>query len=112
MRHFYPLSFIYFLAADLQDIVAQDPNNESAKEELRSVEEQMRNNNGTPEGAFDKYPLHQDTPWELLSDSESEDSKHIGNRMPCRFYNKGECRRGTECKFSHAPDAKSVRDEL
>ncbi|KAF9485618.1 hypothetical protein BDN70DRAFT_533975 [Pholiota conissans] len=97
---------------DLQDIVAQDPNNESAKAELKSVEEHMRNNNGTPEGPFDKYPLHDDTPWELLSDSETEDSKHIGNRMPCRFYNKGECRRGTECKFSHAPDAKSIRDEL
>ncbi|KAF8186347.1 hypothetical protein BJ912DRAFT_971462 [Pholiota molesta] len=46
------------------------------------------------------------------SESETEDCKHVGNRTACRFYNKGDCRRGTECKFSHAPDAKSVRDEL
>ncbi|KAJ4500899.1 hypothetical protein C8R41DRAFT_360135 [Lentinula lateritia] len=30
----------------------------------------------------------------------------------CRFYNHLGCRRGKKCLFSHAPDARSIRDDL
>lgn len=30
----------------------------------------------------------------------------------CRFYNHLGCRRGKKCLFSHAPDTRSIRDDL
>lgn len=43
--------------------------------------------------------------------SESEDAKHEGNNIPCRYYNRQQgCKHGTACKFSHASDDMSVRD--
>ncbi|PPQ97683.1 hypothetical protein CVT26_001866 [Gymnopilus dilepis] len=44
--------------------------------------------------------------------SDSSDCNHVGNGIQCRFYNHDGCARGSECQFSHAPDEKSVRDEL
>ena len=44
--------------------------------------------------------------------SDSEDYKHNGNGIPCRFYNHDGCRAGASCKFKHAPDRRSVRDDL
>jgi hypothetical protein len=49
---------------------------------------------------------------ELESVSDSSDWNHEGNGIPCRFYNHDGCLRGTVCRFSHAPDHKSVRDRL
>ncbi|KAH9059674.1 hypothetical protein EDB87DRAFT_754517 [Lactarius vividus] len=37
---------------------------------------------------------------------------HEGNGIHCRYDNHDGCTRGVECKFSHAPDHKSVRDRL
>ncbi|PPQ64038.1 hypothetical protein CVT24_008851 [Panaeolus cyanescens] len=56
-------------------------------------------------------PLDYD-PLEIASVSDSSDCNHVGNGVPCRFYNHDGCSRGTLCTFSHAPDEKSVRDEL
>lgn len=44
--------------------------------------------------------------------SETSDFEHEGNSIPCRFYNHDGCRNGTECKFRHGPDNRSVRDSL
>lgn len=41
-----------------------------------------------------------------------QDCLHAGNGIPCRYYNHGGCRRGSECTYSHAPDDKSVRDDM
>ena len=60
----------------------------------------------------DEYPLLCDKKVELESASDSSDWNHEGNDIPCRFYNHDGCTRGTECRFSHAPDHKSVRDRL
>ena len=60
----------------------------------------------------DEYPLLCDKKVELESASDSSDWNHDGNGIPCRFYNHDGCIRGTECRFSHAPDHKSVRDRL
>ena len=53
-----------------------------------------------------------EAPLEIEDESDSEDSKHAGNGVPCKFYNTTGCRRGRACKFAHRPDSKSVRDEL
>jgi hypothetical protein len=57
-------------------------------------------------------PQLDDTEVELESVSDSSDWNHEGNGIPCRFYNHDGCLRGTNCRFSHAPDHKSVRDRL
>ncbi|KAI9432268.1 hypothetical protein H4582DRAFT_2056832 [Lactarius indigo] len=49
---------------------------------------------------------------ELESVSDSSDFNHEGNGVLCRSYNHDGCKRGLECKFSHAPNYKSVRDPL
>jgi len=49
---------------------------------------------------------------EVASVSDSSDCQHVGNGVPCRFYNHNGCGKGTECPYSHAPDEKSVRDDL
>ncbi|KAJ7107004.1 hypothetical protein C8R44DRAFT_858094 [Mycena epipterygia] len=49
---------------------------------------------------------------EVDSGSDTSDANHTGNAVPCLFYNHQGCARGNDCKFSHAPDEKSVRDDL
>ena len=46
--------------------------------------------------------------------SDSSDCFHVGNGIPCRFYNTHPlgCGMGVLCRFSHSPDEKSVRDNL
>ncbi|KAJ7452896.1 hypothetical protein FB451DRAFT_1373996 [Mycena latifolia] len=46
------------------------------------------------------------------SGSDTSDAQHRGSGVPCLFYNHGGCARGSSCRFSHAPDEKSVRDGL
>jgi len=49
---------------------------------------------------------------EVASVSDSSDCYQVGNGVPCWFYNRTGCTRGTDCTYSHAPDEKSVRDDL
>lgn len=58
------------------------------------------------------YPQYDDDALEVDSLSNTSDCNHRGNGVPCRFYNREGCAKGTLCTFSHAPDEKSVRDEL
>jgi hypothetical protein len=58
------------------------------------------------------FPSLDEPKLELESVSDSSEWNHEGNGIPCRFYNHEGCMRGTECRFSHAPDHKSVRDHL
>ncbi|KAG6841163.1 hypothetical protein C0991_001291 [Blastosporella zonata] len=58
------------------------------------------------------FPRYEDDRLELAEPSDSSDCNHVGNGVPCRFYNHDGCARGAECDFSHAPDEKSVRDDL
>ncbi|KAH9174138.1 hypothetical protein EDB89DRAFT_1955524 [Lactarius sanguifluus] len=46
----------------------------------------------------------------LESVSDPSDRNHGGNGFLCRNYNRDGCTRSVGCKFSHAPDHKSVRD--
>lgn len=58
------------------------------------------------------FPRWEQDGLELASLSDSSDAHHVGNGVQCRFYNHEGCARGSECAFSHAPDEKSVRDDL
>lgn len=49
---------------------------------------------------------------ETLVLSDSSDYDHAGNGTPCRYYNHNGCARGSQCKFKHAPDNRSIRDNL
>ncbi|KAJ3758825.1 hypothetical protein EV360DRAFT_43092 [Lentinula raphanica] len=48
--------------------------------------------------------------------SDSEDFRHKGknkgDKLPCRYYNHDGCRFGNSCRYKHAPDDRSIRDEL
>lgn len=57
-------------------------------------------------------PTLEDDPRLGESLSESSDCEHTGNGIPCKFYNRTECKNGYACRFSHAPDKKSERDAL
>lgn len=93
-------------------MLVQDPANENATKELRIVSKLIDSAEGLDREPHDEHPRYDDEAWDLHSDSETEDCFHVGNRTACRFYNREGCGRGPHCKFSHAPDAKSVRDEL
>lgn len=54
----------------------------------------------------------EDTGNSSSDESDSSDCNHFGNGVSCRFYNHDGCTKGTDCRFSHAPDEKSVRDNL
>ncbi|KDR71541.1 hypothetical protein GALMADRAFT_253875 [Galerina marginata CBS 339.88] len=58
------------------------------------------------------FPHHDYEALEVAELSDSSDCTHVGNGVQCRFYNHDGCGRGTACTFSHAPDEKSIRDEL
>lgn len=60
------------------------------------------------------FPRYEEVEVDLAELSESEECAHVGNRVPCRYYNRkeGGCQRGLECGFMHAPDERSVRDNL
>lgn len=58
------------------------------------------------------FPRYDDERLELASLSDSSDCNRVGNGIACRFYNHQGCARGSQSTFSHAPDEKSVRDDL
>ena len=71
-----------------------------------------RNDESDDADSDDELPKLDGTKLELESVSDSSDWHREGNGIPCRFYNRDGCLRGASCRFSHAPDHKSVRDRL
>lgn len=61
---------------------------------------------------YDWPGYDEDTEDSSSDESDSSDCNHFGNGVSCRFYNHDGCTKGTDCRFSHAPDEKSVRDKL
>jgi len=106
----------WYLHTDFETIITHDANCHDAKKELASIRE-MQNDSDDDGSEFygdEVYPRFSDEPWPTYSDSDSADCKHTGKEgtIACRFYNHEGCSRNSECKYSHAPDVKSVRDEL
>ncbi|CDO77835.1 hypothetical protein BN946_scf184714.g10 [Trametes cinnabarina] len=96
---------------DLQHILSEDPTNASARAELAEVA-RLRRIYPCEEGCPELDEVLEGEAFELEDESDSEDFRHTGNHIPCKHYNHEGCTRGTRCRFNHAPDAKSVRDEL
>ncbi|KAI0641698.1 hypothetical protein C8Q79DRAFT_1014122 [Trametes meyenii] len=93
---------------DLQRVLALDPSNGPARAELEVVRAWKRE---VPNADYPADEEPEDVV-ELEDESDSEDFKHKGNNTPCKYYNHDGCRHGARCHFRHAPDRKSVRDEL
>ena len=102
------------LRTDFQTVLKQDPSSTEAKNALHETLTLIHERNDEDDFAIsdDEAPLLSDTKVELESMSDSSDWNHDGNGIRCRFYNHDGCKRGNDCRFSHAPDHKSVRDRL
>ncbi|KAH8979479.1 hypothetical protein EDB92DRAFT_1955086 [Lactarius akahatsu] len=103
----------WFIDADFAAVLVQDPDSTEASKALDEtftlISERNKEEAVVEE---DSHPTFIDQGKELESVSDSSDWNHEGNGFPCRYYNHDGCTRGVECKFSHAPDHKSVRDRL
>ncbi|KAI9065683.1 TPR-like protein [Trametes sanguinea] len=102
--------------ADLRRLLTLDRNNQSAKTEFNAVRRMTRNEQGhdwpEDEEMMDALNPNHDGPVIVEEESDSEDYSHAGNGTPCKSYNHGGCSNGNSCRYQHAPDMKSVRDEL
>ncbi|KAH9059441.1 hypothetical protein EDB83DRAFT_2552313 [Lactarius deliciosus] len=105
---------LYAAMLDFEALLEQDPDSTEAKKALDETLTLMNERDEDDESvAFDQeFPSLSEKKVELESASDSSDWNHEGNGIPCRFYNHDGCMRGTGCRFSHAPDHKSVRDRL
>ncbi|KAF8137160.1 hypothetical protein EV363DRAFT_1316886 [Boletus edulis] len=103
---------------DFRTLLTLDPDNRVAETELASLEERRRDSSYLEEEEdMNSYSDHEapaleDDPDLGESLSESSNCEHTGNGIPCKFYNRAECKNGRACRYSHAPDQKSERDAL
>ncbi|RPD52548.1 hypothetical protein L226DRAFT_617795 [Lentinus tigrinus ALCF2SS1-7] len=97
----------YLIAeSDLYHLLSIDKTNEPARAELNKLQARRPN----PDEEIDVSD--EDALREALEIDYSDTDEHTGNFVPCKFYNHGGCRKGDTCRFMHAPDLRSVRDEL
>ncbi|KAN0086262.1 hypothetical protein V8E55_007396 [Tylopilus felleus] len=104
---------------DFHTLLTLDPGNKDAEAQLELVKAKLEDPSfwDEPDEDFDSYtdleaPGLMDEPELGESLSESSDCEHTGNVIPCKFYNRSECKNGRACRYSHAPDEKSERDAL
>ncbi|KAF8801413.1 hypothetical protein BYT27DRAFT_7174103 [Phlegmacium glaucopus] len=97
--------------SDLLIIINEDPTCKDAKTEIQGLLGPGEEYDALPID-YDDYPGYHEEPEEFISDSETSEYRHTGNNIPCWFHNREGCVRASNCKFSHAPDDRSVRDEL
>ncbi|KAH8981244.1 hypothetical protein EDB92DRAFT_1898192 [Lactarius akahatsu] len=105
---------LYAATLDFELVLEQDPDCTEASKALDETLTLMNERDEDDESvAFDpEFPPLDDPTVDLRSVSDSSDWNHEGNGIPCRFYIHDSCMRGAECRFSHAPDHRSVRDRL
>ena len=102
------------MPSDFENVVNVDPNCESAR--IHASECDYLLDMGEVEDDFDSpnidWPPLDYEELDQASVSDSSDCNHTGNGVPCRFYNRAGCAKGERCAYSHAPDEKSIRDNL
>ncbi|PIL32501.1 transporter [Ganoderma sinense ZZ0214-1] len=102
--------------ADLEWLLAIDKTNAPALKEKVAVREILKRAGSTdwPEDHLVRSKRDEDVAVEVEDESDSEDFAHPGTVIACRYYNTREtgCRFGKACLSRHAPDSKSIRDEL
>lgn len=112
--------------AILRQSDASDPDLASIRREIKELEQlvenrppHLRNTNITTDDYLtdedDDFPNEKDMDPRSFDPevdwSESEDDPHVGNAVPCRYYNRrGGCVKGDTCTFSHDIDDLSERD--
>ncbi|KAG5639186.1 hypothetical protein H0H81_006090 [Sphagnurus paluster] len=110
---------------DFESVLKQDPTRTEARAQLKiarnlyitTIAREMYDSEDGSEGSRItedlEWPNYDDSPFEESEvDSDSSDCRHIGNSFPCRFYNHEGCSRKDQCRYSHAPDHKSIRDNV
>ncbi|KAJ7615529.1 hypothetical protein FB45DRAFT_935917 [Roridomyces roridus] len=101
---------------DLETVLELDPANEAAKTALHDLNAALAvPESAAPESTLADYtaPVPTAPPLEMDDEgSDTSDANHTGSGVPCLFYNHGGCARSKDCKFSHATDEKSVRDDI
>ena len=95
---------------DFKCVLRLDPANEPARAAL--IEAIRLNNGRSPPDKLSAEMEDTDPLWEIMTQSDSSEYGHEGNGTPCRYLNHGGCKHGAKCRFRHAPDEKSVRDQL
>jgi hypothetical protein len=100
---------------DFETVLEHDPTHLRALAAMTEVRqflsgfEDMKRENAIVDFGFPNWDYEA---LEVASVSDSSDCQHVGNGVPCRFYNHDGCGKGSQCPYSHAPDEKSVRDDL
>lgn len=111
---------------DLSTVLDHSPSHNLATSALTKINTSMMSQDPSPGGSHShtnksttsdldfQFPAYEEVEVDLAELSESEECGHVGNRVPCRYYNRkdGGCSRGLGCLFKHAPDERSVRDNL
>ncbi|KAJ3561085.1 hypothetical protein NP233_g10412 [Leucocoprinus birnbaumii] len=100
---------------DLLVLAKNHPDLTEAQEELIKVRWQKKKNGDgqRAEPNYDEeFPPFDGEEWDPPIDSDSEEARHTTNGKACKFHNHGGCSKRARCGYSHAPDNKSVRDEL
>lgn len=95
---------------DFKRILILDPFNATAQ---AALSETIQLTDGDVSG--EPEPVEHDSSkglWEAATESDSSEYDHDGNGTPCRYLNHDGCRHGSRCRWKHAPDDRSVRDEL
>ena len=105
-----------FCVKDLYDVLQIDPTCQEAidaRGEIFEVGGHLQDPTEVVEGE-EWDPRPEDTPEypETPVPSDTEEYTHFGNGIPCRYYNHEGCNQGERCKFKHAADNRSVRDDL
>jgi hypothetical protein len=102
---------------DLGEVTQRDPNCQEAisameqANELESYGEQAPSDMEVDAREYE-LPEYDDDGYVSPADSDSSDCAHPGDGVPCAEYNHDGCSTGEDCSHSHAPDSKSIRDDL
>lgn len=112
------------MLADVEMLLTQDPSNEEYvalrasiydacdnEDHKKDLEKQKKDADGLPPKDVPAcaHPTLEALGFEFPA-NKSKYYKRKGNKIPCRYYNRGRCKRPLECPYKHAPDDRSVRD--
>ena len=96
--------------ADFASVLRLDPSSDAARtalaESVRLNVSYERVDGGLVESE-EAEPL-----WEVLTESDSDEREHEGDGVACYGWDHDGCRGGGACPQKHAPDERSVRDQL
>ncbi|EMD36001.1 hypothetical protein CERSUDRAFT_124543 [Gelatoporia subvermispora B] len=88
---------------DFRCMLDHEPTSEDAQRELDATLPLLSGQ--AEEEDYDDPPYDDSCAWEVLTQSDTEDSRHTASsNKPCQAYNRAGCSRATACLYVHAPD--------